>query len=97
VGQERLGPSYFFISLVLGPLKSILWCVRTFLKVYIWKKLTNNWLKTHTAAPLALGGRRLRLGVSGLSGVAAAACSLRGVTCARLRRDSYLKYCESQC
>jgi hypothetical protein len=24
VGQERLGPSYFFISLVLGPLNSLL-------------------------------------------------------------------------
>jgi hypothetical protein len=37
VGNERLGPSYFFISLVLGPLN----ChkhplmVRTFLKVYM--------------------------------------------------------------
>ena len=30
VGQERLGPSYFFISLVLQPLM-----VRTFLKVYM--------------------------------------------------------------
>jgi hypothetical protein len=27
VGQERLGPSYFFISLVLGPLNSLLWSV----------------------------------------------------------------------
>jgi hypothetical protein len=27
VGQERLGPSYFFISLVLGPLNSLLWNV----------------------------------------------------------------------
>ena len=27
VGQERLGPSYFFISLVLGPLSSLLWYV----------------------------------------------------------------------
>ena len=27
VGQERLGPSYFFISLVLGPLNSLLWYV----------------------------------------------------------------------
>jgi hypothetical protein len=34
VGQERLGPSYFFISLVLGPLNSLLW-LRTFLKVYM--------------------------------------------------------------
>jgi hypothetical protein len=25
VGQERLGPSYFFISLVLGPRNSLLW------------------------------------------------------------------------
>jgi hypothetical protein len=33
VGQERLGPSYFFISLVLGPLNSLM--VRTFLKVYM--------------------------------------------------------------
>jgi hypothetical protein len=23
VGQERLGPSYFFVSLVLGPLNSL--------------------------------------------------------------------------
>ena len=30
MGQERLGPSYFFISLVLQPLM-----VRTFLKVYM--------------------------------------------------------------
>jgi hypothetical protein len=34
VGQERLGPSYFFISLVLGPLNS-LFMVRTFLKVFM--------------------------------------------------------------
>jgi len=27
VGQERLGPSYFFTSLVLGPLNSLLWYV----------------------------------------------------------------------
>ena len=27
VGQERLGLSYFFISLVLGPLNSLLWYV----------------------------------------------------------------------
>ena len=33
MGQERLGPSYFFISLVLGPLNSLM--VRTFLKVYM--------------------------------------------------------------
>jgi hypothetical protein len=26
VGQERLGPSYFFIPLVLGPLNSLVWC-----------------------------------------------------------------------
>jgi hypothetical protein len=25
VGQERLGPSYFFTSLVLGPLNSLVW------------------------------------------------------------------------
>ena len=25
MGQERLGPSYFFISLVLFPLNSLLW------------------------------------------------------------------------
>jgi hypothetical protein len=25
VGQERLGPSYFFISLVLGPLNRLVW------------------------------------------------------------------------
>jgi hypothetical protein len=27
VGQERLGPSYFFISLVLGPVNSLVWYV----------------------------------------------------------------------
>jgi hypothetical protein len=27
MGQERLGPSYFFISLVLGPLNNRLWYV----------------------------------------------------------------------
>ena len=27
MGQERLGPSYFFISLVLDPLNSLLWYV----------------------------------------------------------------------
>jgi hypothetical protein len=27
VGQERLGPSYFFISLVLAPLNSLIWYV----------------------------------------------------------------------
>ena len=37
MGQERLGPSYFFISLVLGPLNSLLRYVPngTFLKVYM--------------------------------------------------------------
>ena len=36
VGQERLGPSYFFISLVLGPLTcdSLLWYVPS--SRYIW-------------------------------------------------------------
>jgi hypothetical protein len=34
VGQERLGPSYFFISLVLGPLNSLLWYVSS--SRYIW-------------------------------------------------------------
>jgi hypothetical protein len=34
VGQERPGPSYFFISVVLGPLKQPR-MVRTFLKVYM--------------------------------------------------------------
>ena len=27
MGQERLGPSYFFILLVLGPLNSLVWYV----------------------------------------------------------------------
>jgi hypothetical protein len=27
VGQDLLGPSYFFISLVLGPLNSLVWYV----------------------------------------------------------------------
>ena len=27
MGQERLGPSYFFISLVLGPRNSLVWYV----------------------------------------------------------------------
>ena len=27
MGQERLGPSYFFIPLVLGPLNSLVWYV----------------------------------------------------------------------
>jgi hypothetical protein len=27
VSQERLGPSYFFISLLLGPLNSLFWYV----------------------------------------------------------------------
>jgi hypothetical protein len=35
VGQERLGPSYFFISLVLGPLNSLLWYVPS--SRYIWR------------------------------------------------------------
>jgi hypothetical protein len=34
VGQERLGPSYFFISLVLGPLHSLAWYVPS--SRYIW-------------------------------------------------------------
>jgi hypothetical protein len=34
VGQERLGPSHFFISLVLGPLNSLLWYVPS--SRYIW-------------------------------------------------------------
>ena len=33
MGQERLGPSYFFI-LVLGPLNSLLWYVPSYR--YIW-------------------------------------------------------------
>ena len=32
--QERLGPYYFFISLVLGPLNSLLWYVPS--SRYIW-------------------------------------------------------------
>ncbi len=36
MGQERLGPSCFFISLVLGPPNSLVFRkVRTFLKVYM--------------------------------------------------------------
>jgi hypothetical protein len=34
VGQEQLGPSYLFISLVLGPLNSLLWYVPS--SRYIW-------------------------------------------------------------
>ena len=34
MGQDRLGPSCFFISLVLGPLNSLLWYVPS--KRYIW-------------------------------------------------------------
>ncbi len=34
MGQERLGPSYFFISLVLGPLNSLLWYVPS--SRYMW-------------------------------------------------------------
>jgi hypothetical protein len=34
VGQERLGPSYFFISLVLGPLNSLLWYIPS--SRYVW-------------------------------------------------------------
>jgi hypothetical protein len=34
VGQERLGPSYFIISLVLGPLNSLSWYVPS--SRYIW-------------------------------------------------------------
>ena len=30
MGQERLGPSYFFIPLVLGPLNSLVWYVPSF-------------------------------------------------------------------
>ena len=30
MGQERLGPSYFFISLVSGPLNSLVWYVPSF-------------------------------------------------------------------
>jgi hypothetical protein len=37
VGQERLGPSYFFISLVLGPLNSLLWYVPSLR--YIWSSI----------------------------------------------------------
>jgi hypothetical protein len=35
VGQERLGPSYFFISLVLGPLNSLLGYVPSSRYVYM--------------------------------------------------------------
>ena len=34
VSQERLGPSYFFISLVLVPLNSLLWYVPS--SSYTW-------------------------------------------------------------
>jgi hypothetical protein len=34
VDQERLGPSYFFISLVLDPLNRLLWYVPS--SRYIW-------------------------------------------------------------
>ena len=34
MGQERLGPFYFFISLVLGPLNSLLWYVPS--SRYMW-------------------------------------------------------------
>jgi hypothetical protein len=34
VGQERLGPSFFFTSLVLGPLNSLLWYAPS--SRYIW-------------------------------------------------------------
>ena len=38
MGQEWLGPSYFFISLVLGPLNSLLWYC-TFLTVCgVWSQ-----------------------------------------------------------
>ena len=33
-GEERLGPSYFFMSFVLGPLHSLLWYVPS--SRYIW-------------------------------------------------------------
>jgi hypothetical protein len=39
VGQERLGPSYFFIPLVLGPKQPRM--VRTFLKVHTRPRLAN--------------------------------------------------------
>ena len=38
VGQERLGPSYFFISLVLVPLNSLLWYVPS--SRYVWSSVS---------------------------------------------------------
>ena len=37
MGQERLGPSYFFISLVLGPLNRLVW-------YYLPKGIYRDWL-----------------------------------------------------
>jgi len=37
VGQERVGPSYFFIFLVLGPLNSLFWYLPS--SRYIWSSL----------------------------------------------------------
>jgi len=42
VGQERLGPSYFFISLVLGPLNSFLWYVPSSRGIFCFQRPGRN-------------------------------------------------------
>ena len=46
MGQERLGPSYFFISLVLGPLNSLLSYVPS--SRYIWSSAPILFLQEQT-------------------------------------------------
>jgi hypothetical protein len=54
VGQDRLGPSYFFTSLVLGPLNSLVWwevplgyiALRSFL--FLQEHITDIIIKSHS-------------------------------------------------
>jgi hypothetical protein len=58
VGQEQLEPSYFFISLVLGPLNSLVW----------WEELKSRphapiWENSNNVDPLVSGFGQIYLTV----------------------------------
>jgi hypothetical protein len=53
VGQERLGPSHFFIPLVLGPLNSLVWYVPSLRYIRVCVLLLQDLLQS-----CSRGGRR---------------------------------------
>ena len=57
MGQERLGPSYFFISLVLGPLNSLLWYVPS--SRHIWSVCVYYCSTYYKVVRVGGGGSRL--------------------------------------